>query len=70
MTIQEKIGINIKRFRQEKGFTQAEVAKKADINTNTYAKIERGVQTATTPMLEMIANVLGVELATLFVSEK
>ena len=67
MTLQEKIGVNIRRFRQEKNMTQAEVAAKAGINTNTYAKVERGVQTASTPILEDIAKALGVELFELFV---
>ncbi|MGH7196386.1 MAG: helix-turn-helix domain-containing protein [Candidatus Saccharimonadales bacterium] len=67
MTTQEKIGLNIQRLRHEKDLTQATVANKADINTNTYAKIERGVQTATVPMLEIIAQVLDVELYVLFV---
>ncbi|HEU5187284.1 MAG TPA: helix-turn-helix transcriptional regulator [Candidatus Saccharimonadales bacterium] len=69
MTTQEKIGLNIQRLRREKGLTQAAVASEAGINTNTYAKIERGVQTATIPMLEKIAEVLGVKLDTLFVFE-
>jgi transcriptional regulator with XRE-family HTH domain len=70
MTLQEKIGLNIKQFRQNKGLTQADVADKTDINTNTYAKIERGVQTASTPMLQDIASTLGVELFELFVFKK
>ena len=69
MTTQEKIGLNIQRLRREKALTQAAVASEAGINTNTYAKIERGVQTATIPMLEKIAEVLGVKLDTLFVFE-
>lgn len=69
MTTQEKIGLNIRRLRREKGLTQAVVASEAGINTNTYAKIERGVQTATVPMLEKIAEVLGVKLDILFVFE-
>lgn len=66
MTTPEKIGLNIQRLRHEKNLTQAAVANKADINTNTYAKIERGVQTATVPMLEKNAGTLGVELPDLF----
>lgn len=69
MATPEKIGLNIQRLRHEKGLTQAAIAEKADINTNTYAKIERGVQTATVPMLEKIADVLGVKLYMLFVFE-
>ena len=66
MTTQEKIGLNLQRIRREKNLTQADVAARADINTNTYAKIERGVQTATVPMLETLASVLGVDLQEIF----
>ncbi len=70
MTTQEKIGLNLQRIRREKDLTQATVAAKANINVNTYAKIERGIQTATIPMLENIADTLGIELSELFTFRK
>ena len=36
------IGQALKDLRQDKRLTQAEVAKKAGISTNYYARIERG----------------------------
>ena len=38
----KQIGKNIKMARETKGMTQAEVAKKCQITTNYYARIERG----------------------------
>ena len=36
------IGNNLYKIRKSKGFTQAEVAEKADFSDRTYADIERG----------------------------
>ena len=64
--ITKKTANRLKELRQQKGLTQAEVAMQAAINTNTYAKIERGEQAATVVMLEKIAQVLGVEMRDIF----
>ncbi len=42
-TVQE-IANKIKEARISKNLTQEDIAKKAGINTNSYAKIERGIQ--------------------------
>lgn len=61
MSIREKVGLNIQRIRREQGLTQEAVARRADINTNTLAKIERGVQAPSLPMIEGIAKALNVK---------
>ena len=38
----KEIAANIKRVRLHKAMTQVEVAQKAGMNSNYYAKIERG----------------------------
>ena len=38
----KQIGKNIKAARKNKGMTQAEMAKRCQITTNYYARIERG----------------------------
>ncbi len=38
----KKIAKKLKTIRLDKGMTQAEVAEKARLNSNYYAKIERG----------------------------
>lgn len=55
MTLQEKIGENLKKIREENKLTQAEVAKAIDMNANYYAKIERGEGNPSTEMLEKLA---------------
>lgn len=70
MTTPEKIGNNVCKLREAKGWTQADVADKAGINTNTYAKIERGVQTPSIPMLEKLAEVFEVDIDVLLKFDK
>ena len=42
MDFQENIAKIFREAREKSGLTQAEVAKKAGIDTNYYARIERG----------------------------
>jgi transcriptional regulator with XRE-family HTH domain len=56
-----KIGEKIKLVRRQLGATQFEIAEKAGMNTNYYARIERGDATATVEALQKIARALGVK---------
>jgi XRE family transcriptional regulator, regulator of sulfur utilization len=56
-----KIGERIKQARQQQGATQAEVAEKAELNANYYARIERGDATATVEALQKVAHALKVK---------
>lgn len=58
MTAQEKIGNKLKRSRLKLGLNQAEVAEKVGINTNYYARIERGVVNPSLKTLQQILKVL------------
>lgn len=49
------IGKSLKIIRQERNFTQAEVAKKADISVNYYARMERD---EVNPSLEVFKRVV------------
>ena len=51
--------------RRKAGLTQAQVAKKAGINANAYAKIERGESNSRPITLKKIARALEVDLAKL-----
>lgn len=48
---QMKFGKNLKEIREKRDMTQAEVATKASITINYYARIERGEEN---PSLEVI----------------
>ena len=54
----KKIGRNIKKAREAKGLTQAEVAKACQITANYYARIERGERMLTLPTLKKVVGVL------------
>lgn len=55
------IGRKLQATRQNKGFTQAEVAKRAGTNTNYYAKLERGEAVPSLKMLEKVVKALSVK---------
>lgn len=51
-----------KSARKKLGLTQKQVADKAGIDSNTYARIERGVQQPEFDNARRIARALGVDL--------
>ena len=57
----QQIATRLKQVRLEKGLTQVTLSEKAGINTNYYAKIERGEASPTVPLLKKIIKVLGVK---------
>lgn len=61
MGSQKQLGKNIKKLRKKLGLTQAQVAKKADIHVNFFARIERGEENPTYETLEKLAKALKVK---------
>ncbi len=59
------LGKNIKKARLDAELTQAQVADKAGIHVNYFARIERGIQTPSVDVLEAIANAVKVKAAEL-----
>jgi len=58
-----KIGVNIKRIRAEKGYSLEKVARLADLSLNTIVKVESGVnQNPTYETLTKIAKALEVKV--------
>lgn len=55
-----RIGNNLYKARKAKGFTQAEVAEKADLSDRTYADIERGSVTMRIDSLLKICTALHI----------
>jgi transcriptional regulator with XRE-family HTH domain len=64
MNFQKDIAKIFKEAREKAGLTQAEVAKKAGIDTNYYARIERGREDINPRgyILNDIAGALGIKL--------
>jgi len=58
----KKVGQIFKRARLAKNLTQAEVALRAGISANTYARIERGIQSPNFSSVRNIARVLDINI--------
>jgi transcriptional regulator with XRE-family HTH domain len=65
MDVRRRVGLNVKRFRQERGLSQEEFAFKAGLHRTYISGIERGVRNPTILVLEEIASALGVSSAKL-----
>ncbi len=58
----EQIGKKFKQARIKKKLTQVEVAEKANIHVNYYARIERGEESPSLDTLSTIAKILNVSI--------
>lgn len=66
MNINEKIGSNIRKFREEQGYTQNDFAEECQISRAYYGRIERGEHSITIETCEKICKTLGITLKELF----
>lgn len=62
MGFQDEIAKIFKEAREKAGLTQAEVAKKAGVHVNYYARIERGEPNARAEILNKIAKALDIKI--------
>ena len=65
MDIRSRLGFNIRRLRQEKGWSQEAFAAEADIHRTYVSDIERGARNPTITVVEKLAKPLGVTAGTL-----
>lgn len=61
-----KVCEKIKRLRQEKGWSQEEIANKLNISTNAYGCIERGDTDVSLSRLEEISAVFEIDIVDFF----
>lgn len=59
-------GERLRCLRSERGFTQEEVALRADITTSYYGQIERGSANPSVALLEKICAVMGISISDIF----
>jgi len=57
----KKLGEKLKKARLKMGFTQADVAEKAEIHVNYYARVERGEENPTFDILDKIFAALKIK---------
>ncbi len=60
MGTSEQIGKKVKEIREKANLTQAQVADKAGINVNYFARLERGEVNPSAEILKSIAKALNV----------
>lgn len=63
--INEKVGQNIRKFREKKNLTQETLAHEADLHRAYIGQIERGEKNIGVKNLEIIAKALGVKTSKL-----
>jgi transcriptional regulator with XRE-family HTH domain len=56
----KRIGAEVRKARRALALTQADVAERAEISVEFYARIERGEQTPSVPTLAALMRILGV----------
>jgi len=59
----ERTAARLRKARQAKGMTQAEVAKKAGISENHYAQVERAEKNPTVSTFKGILKAIGISSA-------
>ncbi|MEX2012317.1 MAG: helix-turn-helix transcriptional regulator [Patescibacteria group bacterium] len=57
----KELGEKLRRVREQSGLTQAEVAEKADLHVNYYARIERGEENPSFEKLQGIMKALKIK---------
>jgi transcriptional regulator with XRE-family HTH domain len=67
VNIQETFAKNLRENRRKSGFTQVQLAEKADISTNYLAMVEIARYIPRVEIIERLANALNVEIYELFI---
>jgi len=70
MDVRRRVGLNLKKFREERGFSQEAVADHCGLHRTYISGIERGVRNPTVLILEKIAKALKVSAAELLQEAK
>lgn len=66
MDIRRRVGLNMKRLRQGKGWSQEELADRAGLHRTYVSGLERGVRNPTVTVIEKLAKGLEAQIAELF----
>ncbi len=65
MDIRQQVGLNVKRMRREKAWSQEELADRCGLHRTYISGVERGIRNPTVLVLEKIASTLKAEAADL-----
>lgn len=65
MDIRQRVGLNVRRIRRERGLSQEELAFECDLHRTYVSGVERGVRNPTILVLQRIARALRARIADL-----
>jgi transcriptional regulator with XRE-family HTH domain len=65
MDVRARVGLNLQRLRRDKGFSQEELADRAQIHQTYLSGVERGRRNPTITVLQRIAEALDADIADL-----
>jgi transcriptional regulator with XRE-family HTH domain len=60
MDVRRRVGLNVKKYRAERGLSQEELAFECGLHRTYVSGVERGVRNPTVVVLEKIARALNV----------
>ena len=60
MDIRRRVGLNVKRYRKERGFSQEGLALECGVHRTYVSGVERGIRNPTVVVLERIARALDI----------
>jgi transcriptional regulator with XRE-family HTH domain len=70
MDIRKLVGMNVRRLREDRGWSQEQLADISGLHRTYISGIERGVRNPTVSIVQCIAGALEVPEKSLFVREK
>lgn len=70
MDVRRRLGLNLKRLREEQGFSQESFAEQCGLHRTYVSGIERGVRNPTVVILDRLAKALKVPAGALLVEAK
>ncbi len=65
MDIRKQVGLNVKKFRRDRGWSQEELAFESGLHRTYISGIERGARNPTLLVIDQVAAALGVTPARL-----
>jgi transcriptional regulator with XRE-family HTH domain len=60
MDVRQRVGLNVRKLRQERGLSQEELAFECDLHRTYVSGVERGVRNPTVSVVDRIARALRV----------
>jgi transcriptional regulator with XRE-family HTH domain len=70
VSLEKQLGTRIAQLRKRAQITQAELAERVDVATETISRLERGATLPSLARLQAVARALGLELYELFDRQK